>query len=812
MARKTDPLRQYAEIGGRRLVDAIKRVEKINASYAKRFAIKKRGQAAWHSPGGVIAVKPYERGVYVTCERGWIELHWIAPDCLRVRMRLADRDFLPPFSYAVHKVDWSPVSFEFSEDAKTLALRSSALVCRADKRRFRLRFEMPDGRVVTMDSHGIQWQESGALRLTLALRPNEGCFGLGMRAAHLNLRGKRLNLWNVDPRVGERNAQRSPLNVPFYLGVNDQGAYGIFWDNPSRGSADLGSTSANELTFDAEGGELRYYIFGGGTIQNVLTRYTELTGRTSLPARWQLGHQHESSDDGMGEEFRKHNVPCEALTVNAPPKPGAQSLDSGEILSLKRAVAELHGHSLRAIAVLTPGISEETAQANIDLVLKYPDGRVALGVQWGGSCAFVDFSNPAARAWWGEQLKVLLDAGADGFSFDLAEPVVFASGKADVLPDSVIHSNDGITGNHRDSRNTYALLMARATHDAAAKYAPDKRVVCAGSAGFSGITRYMGVWIDTLEGDWNSLPLYVSIALNLSLSGIALVGVDVGGESRDAELVTRWMQAVCLFPLLRTSWIGTPEAAIWLRECLQLRYRLLPYLYTLNALNREYGFPVLRPLMMAEPDNPALRSADSSYLLGEWLLVAPILDKGATTQTVYLPTGKWYDFWSHEMYDGGRTITTTAGMDRLPLFVRSGAALPLWEDMPRASSQPTELSLRVYPGEAETVLYEDIGDGLDYTHGDYRWVYLTCRWEDDVHLVISRRVAGQYRPAYRNIRVEIIGFEVEPVEVKVDRRGAPIWFYDDGMVEITADDTFSQIEITRRSKPDDDTVSHRSKS
>lgn len=825
MARKTDPLRQYAEIGGKRLVEAIKRVEKINASYTKRFAQKRRGSPSWQSPGGVLAVKRYERGVHLACERGWIELHWIASDCVRVRLRLADREFLPPFSYAVHKIDWSPVPFEFSEDAKTLALRSSALVCRVDKRRFRLRFEMLDGRVVIMDTKGVQWRETGDIRLTVALRPNESCYGFGMRASRLNLRGKHLTLWNANPGTVERDVDPLALNAPFYLGVNEQLAYGIFWDNASRGAADLGANSPNELTFDAETGELRYYLFGAGTVQGVLSRFTELTGRTYLPALWQLGYQHGTDADPLGEEFRQHEVPCEMVYINAPPTSDLQLLDSSQLLTVKRRLTELHAQGFRAIGVLSPGIPEESiVQLSVDLFLKYPDGKPAIGVQWGGACGYVDFGNPAARAWWAEQVKTLLDAGVDGFVFDLAEPSTFASlAKPDTLPDVVTHANDGILGDHRESRNTYALLMARANHDAFAKYAPERRIMCEGQAGSSGITPYMGVWISRLASDWDSLRLCVSMALDLSLSGIALVGADVGGHwgDVDSELYTRWMQAVCLFPLVRTCRFGAADVTPWSfgqpyeivnRLSLQLRYRLLPYLYALVALNREYGAPILRPLLMQEPDNLALRSADDSYLLGESLLVAPVLEKGVASRIVYLPAGLWYDFWTHENYSGGKSITVPAALERLPLFVRAGTVLPLWQDMQRASSQPTELLLRVYPGDAETILYEDAGESLDYMQGDYRWVYLSCGWEDEMRLVISRRIAGRYRPTYKTVKVEVVGFDAEPLEVRVDRRGAPIWFYDDGVVEITADDTFSRIEITRQPKPDDDTVSHRAKS
>jgi alpha-glucosidase len=824
MARKRDPLRQYVEFGGKRLIEAIKRVEKINAAYSKRYGIKRRANAPWHSPGRVLAVKPYERGAYFVCEHGWVEVQWIAPDCVRVRLRTDDRDFLPPFSYAVHKVDWSPVPYDLSEGENTLTMRSSALVCRADKRRFRLRFDLPDGRPVSVDTTGIQWRETGEIRLTMALRSNECCYGFGMRASRLNLRSKRLTLWNGNPGVVERDLDPLPLSAPFYLGVDESLAYGIFWDNASRGYADLGAVAPDELTFEAEEGEMRYYVFGSGTVQGVLSRYTELTGRTYLTALWQLGYQQGTDSDRLGDELRKHDMPCDTLYLNAPPTPGLQGLDESQLSSLRRRVSELHEHGFNVVAVLTPSFPEEVATGlNPDLLLKYPDGKPANGVQWGGACCYVDFSNPAARAWWGEHIQGLLEAGVEGFVHDLAEPAVFtASGRRGALPDAVSHLNDGLLGNHLQSHNSYGLLMARATYDAAAKYAPMKRPMCAGQAGFSGSAPYMGVWISGLAADWDSLRLCISMALNLSLSGVALVGTDVGGHHGDvdAEQYTRWLQAVCLFPLIRTYRFGASEItpldfAQPYQEAnrlnLHLRYRLLPYLYALIALNREYGAPILRPLFMQEPENIQLRSADDTYLLGDAVLVAPVLERGADTLSVYLPVGIWYDFWSHELHGGGTTVVVPAPLERLPLFVRAGTVLPLWHDLQVAGDQPTEMLLRVHPGQAETILYEDAGEGMSYLQGDYRWVYLTCGRDDDGRLVVARRRAGSYKPAYKTVKVEVIGLDDEPLEVRLDRRGAPVWFYDDGVLEITADDTFNRLEITLKPKPDDDTVSHRAR-
>jgi alpha-glucosidase len=825
MPRKNDPLRRYMETSGKRLIETIKQVEKINAAYTKRYTVKPRAHAAWYSPGAVLDTKPYERGIRIACERGWIELHWLTPDCLRVRLRTVDPYFVPPFSYAVHKVDWIPVPFELDGDRQAIVMRSSALVCHVSKNSFRLQIELTDGRTVCSDKAGMQWCENGTVRLTLTLRPNESCYGFGMRAAGLNLRSKRLKLWNMNPGVVERGSDPLGLSAPFYLGVDDSFAYGVFWDNASRGTADLGATVPDELTFEAERGELRYYVFGGANADAVISRYTELTGRTHLPALWQLGYQ-QATAAAIAEELPRRNIPCDMVNLNPPPSPSLQLsvFDETQLTALKHRVQALHDQGFKAVATLTPGIpADVAAQLDSDLFLKYPDGKPAQGVQWGGGCCYLDFSNPMARVWWREIIQRLLHIGVDGFVYDLAEPsALTTSGRFSALPDAVIHTNDGLMGNHQESRNTYALLMARATHDAVVKYAPYQRISGAGQVGFSGLSPYAGVWISGLIANWDSLRLCISIALNLTLSGVALVGADVGGqyEQLDGELYTRWMQAVCLMPLLRTRRFdddispisfGQPYEVIN-RLILELRYRFLPHLYSLVALNREYGTPVLRPTFMLEPGNLVLRSEDDTYLVGDTLLVAPVLEKGRITRLVYLLSGSWYDYWSNELYDGGKAVPVPAPLERLPLFVRAGAVLALWQELEAVSDKPTHTPvLRIYSGEGETILYEDAGEGTEYLHGDYRWVYLSCRWEDNARLVITRRVAGRYRAPYRTIKIEIVGFVQEPLEIQLDRQRAPIWFYDEGVLEINADDGFSRLEITRQPNPEDDTRTHRKK-
>jgi alpha-glucosidase len=208
---------------------------------------------------------------------------------------------------------------------------------------------------------------------------------------------------------------------------------------------------------------------------------------------------------------------------------------------------------------------------------------------------------------------------------------------------------------------------------------------------------------------------------------------------------------------------------------------------------------------MAEPDKPAIRGIDDSYLLGDAVLVAPVLEEGAVRRLVYLPAGDWYDFWTNELIAGEREIEVMAPLERLPLFVRAGTVLPLWPDMQYVGEKTVEtLLLRCYPGEHETVLYEDRGEGLGYQQGEYRWVYITTEWQDDT-LVIERRAAGSYTPDYTAVRLEVVGLDDEPASVRLERQGAPLWFYDAGVLDLTVP-TFQRIEVTRKPTTTDRTL------
>jgi alpha-glucosidase len=393
----------------------------------------------------------------------------------------------------------------------------------------------------------------------------------------------------------------------------------------------------------------------------------------------------------------------------------------------------------------------------------------------------------------------------------MCEPTAFRAEPSGTLADDVQHQKEGLGGSHVENHNVYGMQMARATQQALIEYHPEKRPVNMLRAGYAGTQRYASSWTGDNASTWDHLKLSISMTLNMGLSGAPLTGPDVGGfyGNADAELVTRWNQAACLMPYFRNhTALGTAPQEPWAfgqpyetinRRAIELRYRLMPYLYSIVALSAEYGWPIIRPLFMLEPGNPEVRLIDDCYLLGDGLLVAPVVERGMTRRKIYLPQGSdWYDFWTNELYRGGEEIITEAPLDSLPIFVRAGLALPMWPEMQYSGERPLDrLTLRHYPGNHETSLYEDEGEGLAYQQGMYRWVYITAS-EDSDDILLSRRTAGSYEPEYQMISLEVVGLEDEPAKVRIDRQGAPLWFFDEGILEITVSD-FRDVVISRKS-------------
>lgn len=612
-----------------------------------------------------------------------------------------------------------------------------------------------------------------AFQIVKALEGDECFYGLGDKTGFLNKRGYDYVMWNTDnPRTQMETREFRALykSIPFVIVLKQTGVYGLFWDNPHKLHIDLGYADNRCWRMEAADGPLEYYYIAGASLSEVVSAYTRLTGRPPLPPLWTLGyHQSRWSYASAGEvreiagRLREYDIPCDAihLDIDYMERFKVFTWDKERFPAPKNLLAELKEQGFKTVTIVDPGVKKEAGYPVYEEgvrdghFLKDTDGAVYENTVWPGISAFPDFSRPQTRDWWGGLVRRWLEGGIDGIWNDMNEPASFNG----PLPDDLRFDGEGEGALHRDMHNLYGHLMAKAT--AAAFEQAGRRPYVITRACYSGSQRYTTAWTGDNQSLWAHLQMSIPQLCNLGLSGMPMVGCDVGGfgENVTPELMARWVEAACLTPFFRNHcasgcrrqepWrLGDEVLAIY-RRYVRLRYRLLPYLYDRLREASQTGLPLMRPLVMEYGDDPATHNLNDEYLVGTALLAAPVTGQGKTMKMVYLPAGDWVDFWTGESRKGGRTILREAPLDVLPLYVRKNSILPLYpQGMAYIGDQPPEeLVLAVYGRQASYTHYQDAGQGLAYQNGEYNLYRLD--WKEG-RLTISLEHAG-YTPYRRFI-------------------------------------------------------------
>ena len=574
----------------------------------------------------------------------------------------------------------------------------------------------------------------------------------------------------------------------------------MFYENPFYAEFDLGDTTSNVADHRFAGGELRYYLMVG-TPPHLLEHYTELTGRHELPPLWMLGYQQsrwsyypEDRVRKLAQDFRDHDVPCDAIHLDIHYMDGYRcfTVNKTRFPNLPQLAADLRQQGIKLITIIDPAIKKDPRynvyRSGLDgnHFCTTPDGRVYHAPVWPGLSAFPDFTAPHTRVWWGALYKPLIDAGIAGFWNDMNEPAAFSQPSPSTLPDPVCHSLEGRSGDHREAHNLYGMQMARASQEGLSALQSDQRPVLITRSGWAGVQRYATSWTGDNESTWASLRLTVPMVTALGLSGLGFTGPDVGGFSgtADGELYTRWVQLSAFMPFFRAHTIaGTPDQEPWsygepflsiARRFIQLRYELLPYLYTAVWQMAERGWPVVRPLWWHSAGDAALWDVDDAFLCGDALLVTPVGEPGATTHAVTLPPGDWYNFWTNELHSvpSVQSVEVCAPLETIPLFVRAGTVLPMGEYGPSVEQRVQKfLQLGIYPlaepGESANELYEDDGETLGYRHGESCLNHFALRQTKE-KLTLTWTHEGRYEPPYEHIELTLHGLKRAPRAVLVD--------------------------------------------
>ena len=636
-----------------------------------------------------------------------------------------------------------------------------------------------------------------ALRLTQALSGDERIFGLGERTGSMNKRGQAFPIWNIDPHKGhDFHTVTMYTSIPFYLcySIADGRVYGVLIDHTGRIEMDIGKSDAHILSATVAGDSLVAYFFTGPTAADVLRQYSTLTGHMPLPPRWAIGyHQsrwgHASARDvrEVAAQLRERRHPCDAIWLDIDYMDGYRGFtwDHNTFPHPKQMSAELHAQGLHLVTILDPGIKVDGQYAvyqhgiEEDMFCRMPDNTLFTGSVWPGACHFPDFSRQKVRRWWGDLYKTLLDAGVDGIWNDMNEPALTnwsAEEKLSVhlesntMPDQVVHQAggddptgpDGSAVSHQFFHNAYGMEMARSTYNGLSRLRPDSRPFVLTRSGTAGMQRYAALWTGDNWSRWQDILMAIPMCLNLSMSGVPFVGIDIGGfwESSSGELLVRFAQLGALLPFCRNHsaitsvrqepWtFGEPYESAF-RTAIETRYRLLPYLYTLFREASRSGAPIVRPLYYHYPQDEQARDVEDELLVGDTLLSAPIYMPGVTSRRVYLPQGVWFDYWSGEEYPGAGWSDLPAPLERWPLLVRGDSILPSGPLMQYTSERPTDpLTFTCYMATdalANYTLYEDDGASQAYRDGSFAETRISCQaFEGGATVEIEERFT-HYRP------------------------------------------------------------------
>lgn len=767
--------------------------------YERRYALPAAGKPI--PPGLLLKGESRPGGGRLSFEKRSLDVQFLDADIVRLTWDNA----APPLPYALSDKTWPGAPVSATQENDAWRIKSAALEIEISRSGAQ-KFYSTDGHLLADFSPPL-FSDYG-WHLPFSFQPAERIYGLGERAMALDRRGHKLTLWNTEAG-GSYHMVTSPLylNIPMWMGVHEQGSYIIFIENPYRSEFDLCENPSIHF-YD---GALQFYFIPGAPSE-ALPRFVELTGRPPLPPRWSLGYhqsrwgyKNEKDIRDIVASFQANDLPLHVVHLDIDYMRGYRvfTVDKNRFPDLANLARDLQKQNVRLVTILDPGVKVDAKydvyQSGLKdgTFCKMPEGEMFKAPVWPSWCAFPDFTSPSGRVWWGRQYAKMVELGISGYWHDMNEPSTFAAWGESTMPNAVQQDLEGRKGDHRQAHNLYGLLMNRAAFEGLRRLQPQNRPWMVTRSGWAGIGRYAWKWSGDVYGSWEMLRGTLALLIGLSMSGVYFVGSDIGGFSNHPtpELYSRWFQMASFTPFFRThSATSLPPREPWCfdkrtldicRAALKFRTRMLPYYYTLAWQAASQGLPFMRPLFWHEPHNQALWGIEDAFLLGDGLLVAPVLDPGKTGRTLCLPSGRWYDFYSGQVHTGGQTIEIEAPLERVPLFVKAGSILAL------AGDHSLEMHVFV-PGRAQeptsSFLYSDNGDGYAAFRIDTYQVI-----ERDASLEIGWQSEGDFPWPYEQVDWILHGFDA----VSALQAGKPLT----GQADRWRSGSAGAIKFKRQAKP-----------
>ena len=700
-----------------------------------------------------------------------------------------------------------PVQSEFINEKDSITFKTSGIAVTIQKSPFQISY-FYRGKPIISEKQGYSKIENGE-SIQFNLEIDEILYGGGARALDMDRRGNRLQLYNKAHYGYETHSELMNYTMPLVLSSK---IYAIHFDNAPIGYLDLDSKHDNTLTYETISGRKTYQVIVGNSWMNLIDNYTDLTGKQPMPPRWVLGnfssrfgYHSEAETRATVNKFIEEKIPLDAVIIDIYwfGKDIQGSMGNFEFLKDSfptpvQMIKDFQEKGINTILVTEPFILASSNKWN-EAVEKNILAKDSVGNPYKfdfyfGNTGLIDIYNSKAEQWFWNIYKGLADIGVTGVWGDLGEP--------EVHPEKLLHAK----GTANEKHNIYGHDWARLVYEGYKKNFPNRRPFILMRAGYSGSQQFGLIpWSGDVNRTWGGLQSQPKIALQMGMQGLGYMHSDLGGfggANLDDELYTRWLQYGVFQPIYRPHAqeevpsepvFREPKTKSLAKQSIELRYKLLPYNYTISYQNNQTGAPLMRPLFFDEPDNFKLQTDVISYLWGNDFLITPILKAGVKVKEIYFPKNNvWFDFYTDEKFEGGQNKTIETHESYIPTHVRAGAFIVMAKPMQTTRDYETNnIDLHYYHdtsvSKSKRELYND--DGLTanaFEKNEYEILYFSSGLQKKrLKFEFDRTTRKNYRSEDKHIDLVIHNIHSKPKQIKINKDKTDIfWSESDSTLTI----------------------------
>lgn len=713
--------------------------------------------------------------------------------------KIVETTFIPngeDFNSNSHAVVLQPekVVLELKDLNDRIVLHSNGITVNIQKKPFQISYWF-NGKPIISEKEGYTKIESGE-SIQFNLTKDEVLYGGGARALGMNRRGNRLQLYNRAHYGYETRSELMNYTMPLVMSSN---MYAVHFDNAPIGYLDLDSKQDNTLTYETISGRKTYQVIVGDSWLDLIDNYTDLTGKQPLPPRWtfgnfssRFGYHSQKEVEETVQKFKDEKIPLDAVIIDIywfgkdiQGHMGNLEFLKDSFPNPKQMIKNLDDKGVKTVLVTEPFIltSSKRWQETVDkdVLAKDSVGNPYKFDFYFGNTGLIDIYNPKGKAWFWNIYKELADIGVKGVWGDLGEP--------EVHPSKLLHA----TGTADEVHNIYGHDWARLVFEGYQKDFPNQRPFILMRSGSSGSQRFGLIpWSGDVNRTWGGLQSQTEIAIQMAMQGLAYMHSDLGGfagANLDDELYTRWLQYGVFQPIYRPhAQEEVPAEPVFREEktkqlakqSIELRYKLLPYNYTLAFENNQSGAPLMRPVFFDEPNSKTQQLSATTYLWGKDFLVTPIVNSNVKEQEVYFPKNNvWFDFYTDEKFEGGQTKAIQTKENYIPTYVRAGAFIPMAKLVQSTDTyNASSLDVHYYYDESvitsTSQLYND--DGLTpnaFEKGNYELLQFESEIEKgNLEIEFESIIGSEYTSNDKQINLTIHNINKSPKRIKVNNKKA----------------------------------------